>query len=147
MKIILIKDMENLGLAGDVKVVANGYARNYLLPRKLAILATPYSLEKITAIQEKAVEERNERTNNLKNIAGKVDGTELSFTRKVDSNEKMYGSISEVDIFNELIKLGFDVKKSNIVLEKHIKELGEFNVEINFAPEIKANIKILVGKE
>ena len=147
MKIILIKDMENLGLAGDVKVVANGYARNYLLPRKLAILATPYSLEKITAIQEKAVEERNERTNNLKNIAGKVDGTELSFTRKVDSNEKMYGSISEVDIFNELIKLGFDVRKSNIVLEKHIKELGEFNVEINFAPEIKANIKILVGKE
>ncbi len=147
MKIILIKDMENLGLAGDVKVVANGYARNYLLPRKLAILATPYSLGKITAIQEKAVEERNERTNNLKSIAGKVDGTELSFTRKVDSNEKMYGSISEVDIFNELIKLGFDVKKSNIVLEKHIKELGEFNVEINFAPEIKANIKILVEKE
>ncbi len=147
MKIILNKDMENLGLAGDVKVVADGYARNYLLPRKLAIIATPYNLKKITAIQEKAVEVRNERINNLKNIAAKIEGTELSFTRKVDSNDKMYGSISEVDIYNELIKLGFDVKKSNIVLEKHIKELGEFNVEINFAPEIKANIKILVGKE
>lgn len=147
MKIILTKDMENLGLAGDVKVVADGYGRNYLLPRKLAILATPYNLKKIAVIQEKAVNERNERINNLKSIATKIDGTELSFTRKVDSNEKMYGSISEVDIYNELIKLDFDVKKSNIVLEKHIKELGEFNVGINFAPEIKANIKILVGKE
>ena len=147
MKIILTKDMENLGLAGDVKIVANGYARNYLLPKRLAILATPYSLKKIATIQEKAVEYRNERVNNLKNIAAKVDGTELSFTRKVDSNEKMYGSISEIDIYNELTKLGLDVKKSNIVLEKHIKELGDFNVEVNFSPEIKANIKILVGKE
>jgi large subunit ribosomal protein L9 len=147
MKIILTKDMENLGLAGDVKAVADGYGRNYLLPRKLAILATPYNLKKIAAIQEKAVEERNNRINNLKNIAEKVNGVELSFTRKVDSNEKMYGSISEIDIYNELNKLGLDVRKSNIVLEKHIKELGEFNVEINFAPEIKASIKILVGKE
>ncbi len=147
MKIILLKDIYKVGQAGDVVKVANGYARNYLLPKKFAILATKLNLKKIEKIKEEAEKERIKYITEQKILAEKLQSVNLSFKRKTDENNHLYGSVSEVDISKALKELGFDIKKSQIKMEKHIKELGDFEVEIVFTQDIKSVIKINVEKE
>jgi large subunit ribosomal protein L9 len=147
MKIILLKDIYKVGQAGDVVKVANGYARNYLLPKKFAIMATKLNLKKIEKIKEEAEKERIKYITEQKILAEKLQSVNLSFKRKTDENNHLYGSVSEVDISKALKELGFDIKKSQIKMEKHIKELGDFEVEIVFTQDIKSVIKINVEKE
>lgn len=147
MKIILTKDIKKIGNAGDVLKVADGFARNYLIPRKLAIVASKNNINRIETIKKEAELARLEVENKYKAIALKLADVELSFVRKADENGHLFGSVSEADIANALAEKELEVHKSNVNLEKHLKELGDFDVEIMFTSDIKANIKVNIENE
>ncbi|MBT7470214.1 MAG: 50S ribosomal protein L9 [Candidatus Cloacimonetes bacterium] len=147
MKIILASDIASLGQAGDIVNVANGYARNYLLPQNLAVLATKGNLSRIEKIKKEAEIKRLVLENEYKALAKQIEGVELSFTRKADDDEHLFGSVSEFDIVNALVEKGIQVQKRNVHMKKHLKEVGEFEVVIHLAAGIETNIKIKVDKE
>lgn len=146
MKIILIKDIHNLGKGGDVLTVADGYARNYLIPQKFAILATPFNLKKVKKIADEAEVVRVEKENKFKAVCVKLKGIELQFIRKADENGHLFGSVSENDIAASLAEKGIEISKSNVKIEEHIKQLGEVEVMISFTKELQETIKIIVAE-
>ena len=147
MKVILVKDIAKMGLAGSVIKVADGYARNYLLPKKLVILATKNNLAKIETIKKKAELEKLEIENHFKALALKISDTTLRFTRKADENDHLFGSVSENDIVKSLAEKGIEIHKSVVDIQKHLKEIGSFEVKIAFSSEITANLKVNIEKE
>lgn len=147
MKIILTKDIKKLGEAGEIVDVANGYARNYLLPKDFAILATPNNLKKVEKIKKEAELARLEIENRYKAIALKLEGVELTYNRKADENGHLFGSVSEVDITNSLKEMDIEIHKSHVVMEKHLKELGAFEVVIEFTADIKSTVKVNIENE
>lgn len=148
MKVILAKDINSLGEAGSVVKVADGYARNYLLPKKLAILATSYNLSKVEAIKKQAEAERLALENKYNAIVQQInDLGEISFQRKADENEHLFGSVSEVDITHALQEKEIEIQRSFVNMEKHLKEIGSFDVEIAFTTEIKTTLKVNIEKE
>ena len=142
-----MQHIEKLGAKGDLVNVKRGYARNYLIPRKYAIYATPKNMKRLDEIRSKASEEEALRLEELKNLASKINGISLSFIRKTDEQDNLYGSVSETDIMNELNSQGIQVHKSTIQLEKHIKELGSFSVVLKLHKEVEALLKVEVIKE
>lgn len=147
MKVILTKDINNKGKAGDVIKVADGYARNYLLPRDFAIVANKYNLSKVESIQKEAELARLELENKYKALALQIADTSLTFTRKADENDHLFGSVSEKDIAEALSEKEIEVHRSFINLENHLKNIGDFDVQINFPNEIKAVLKVSIEKE
>ena len=147
MKVILVKDIAKMGLAGSVIKVADGYARNYLLPKKLVILATKNNLAKIETIKKKAELEKLEIENHFKALALKISDITLKFTRKADENDHLFGSVSENDIVKSLAEKGIEIHKSVVDIQKHLKEIGSFDVQIAFSLEITANLKVNIEKE
>ena len=147
MKIILIKDIEKLGSAGSVLKVKDGFARNYLLPKKMALIATKFNLTKLEKIKKNAAAEKMALENEYKLLIDKISNTELVFIRKSDENGHLYGSVSEHDIVEGLEKQDIKIHKSAVEMEKHLKEIGEFEVKIAFTPSISANLKVKVEKE
>ncbi len=147
MKVILVKDIAKMGLAGSVIKVADGYARNYLLPKKLVILATKNNLAKIETIKKKAELEKLEIENHFKALALKINDITLKFTRKADENDHLFGSVSENDIVKSLAEKGIEIHKSVVDIQKHLKEIGSFEVQIAFSSEITANLKVNIEKE
>ena len=147
MKVILMQHIEKLGAKGDVVNVKRGYARNYLVPRGFAIYATPYNMKKLEEIRTIAKQEEATRLEELKNLASKINGTTLSFVRKTDEQGNLYGSVSDTDIAGELSSQGYQIHKSAVQLEKHIKELGVFDVQLRLHKDVEAQIKVEVKQE
>lgn len=144
MKVILKTDVEKLGRAGDLKQVARGYARNFLIPRKLALEATPAAVrwhekgaEKRLKLLEKAVSAAQE-------LATKLAGVTLSFSRQVGEQGKLFGSVGKSDIAESLKASGFNVEKTAIALAAAIKAVGDQDVEVKLAPDVVAKIKVSV---
>lgn len=147
MKVILIQDVDKLGKIGEVKEVAAGYARNFLIPRKMAKLATPKNLkesERLKLMQEQKAVLDLEATEAL---VGSLDGYELTIPAKTKEEGKLFGSISDAVLAKELKKEGFNVSKSQIKLETPIKEVGDYEVLISFDHGLEANIKVSVISE
>ena len=147
MRVILLESIEKLGKVGSVVKVADGYARNYLIPRNYAILADKKNLQKIEGIKQEAEKKELEHLNALKALAQQIEGTELVYKRKADENDHLFGSVSDVDIVHSLKEKGFDIHKSMIRGEKHIKALGSFDIGIHLSSEIDAGVKVIVEKE
>lgn len=147
MKVILLNQIEKLGKKGDVVNVKRGFARNFLIPRTLALYATPQNMKKLGSIQSKAQEEEQRLLNEMKVLDGRIRALTLSFTRKVDENDHMFGSVSETDITAALHERGIAVHKSQLNMEKHIKALGETTVEIRLHREVISELKINVERE
>ncbi len=147
MKVILLEIIENLGNPGDVVNVKRGYARNYLVPRKLAIYATPANMKRLTVIKENFQAEEEKRIAALKVLAEKIASTKLTFVRKFDEHGSMFGSVSENDIVNALKAEGIDVHRSMILLERSIKAMGEQNVEIRLHREVIASLDFMIEAE
>ncbi len=147
MKIILIKDIIKLGEAGSVVKVVDGYARNYLIPEKIAILASKGNLKKIEDIKKQAEIEKLEIESKYKALVLKLADVELQFIRKSDENGHLFGSVSEGDIVNALEEKEIEIHKSHIALEKHLKEIGSFEVPINFTTKITASLKVKIDSE
>ena len=145
MKIILIETLENIGKAGQILTVKDGFARNYLLPKKFAVLATPNNLKKVETITAEAKAKAEKRNAEFKLLADKINALEVAvFTRRAEEDGKLFGSVSEVDLIKFLADHDVHVSKNNIQLDKHIKTTGENDVKIFFSTEISAMLKIRV---
>lgn len=147
MEIVLRDTIENLGRAGDVVTVRPGYARNYLLPRKLAYLATPGNLKVIEQERQKLARREAERREEAEKLRDMLGELELVFSRRVGEHEALYGSVTSSDIGDELEAKGFTVDRRKIALEDHIKKLGDFVVPIRLFPEVVAEVKLRVQAE
>ena len=144
MKVILTSDIEKVGIAGAVKNVKDGFARNYLLPRGLARLATPEAIKWVEKTQEKRKNLREQQLQKLRDQAVKMTGVHLSFTRPVGALGKLFGSVGKSDIVDSLKASGYTVDKTTIVLAAAIKEAGDTEVDIRLHAEAVAKIKVSV---
>lgn len=147
MKVILMSHIEKLGNKGEVVTVKRGFARNYLIPRNMAIYATPQNMKHLSSIQNKVAEEEEKLIAELKKLDAKIRNQRLVFVRKVDENESMFGSVSEIDIVQELSACDITIQKAMVMLEKHIKILGESVVQIRLHKDIVSELVVLVEKE
>ena len=145
MKVILRSTVENLGRPGDVKDVKTGYARNHLLPRKLAEPATESSLK----YWEKGKEKRRQlvaaEVQTAKELAEKLAGVNLTYAVPASEEGKLFGSVGKADILKSLKAAGYEVPKNSVRLEAAIKTTGEHEVELRLQPEITAKVKVTVS--
>jgi large subunit ribosomal protein L9 len=147
MKVILTQNIEKIGSKGDVINVKRGFARNYLVPRSYAMYATPQNLKKLDVLKKQFADEESKRLEQFRALGEKVSALTLAFVRKVDEHDSMYGSVSETDIHHELKEKNVDIPKAAIIMEKHIKQLGEFEIPIHLHKEVNVKLRINVEKE
>ena len=147
MKIILSNDVINLGEEGDVREVANGFARNYLLPKKLAV---PYNRENLRVLESRrtAIESRKEeKRNTALGLKERLEAEQLKFAMTAGDNGKLFGSVTSSLIGEELDKLGFDIDRRRIeVPEGHIRFTGDYTVRIKLYGQEEAKVKLLVER-
>ncbi|MBT3362585.1 MAG: 50S ribosomal protein L9 [Chloroflexi bacterium] len=148
MKVIFIQDVDNVGKAGQVKDVADGYAKNYLIRRQLAVAATPAELKKLEA-RSQAESKRQQRSDSeLQELADQIAKLDLTLKVKVGTDDKVYGSITTAHIAKELTKLtGHDIDKRKIEIAQTIKKLGDYEISIQFSKDIIAKVKLTVTGE
>ena len=147
MKIILNKKIDTLGDAGQIVSVKNGYARNYLIPKGLATLATDKNIKQIeTMLEEQA--NRDARTHsNLELLAEKLNKMTLKFSLKAGEDDKLFGSVTSSMITEEIINNGYSLDKKDIIIEEPIKTIGNHFVNIRLSADINAKIKVKVSAE
>jgi large subunit ribosomal protein L9 len=147
MKVLLIKDVYKLGRAGDVKKVAEGYGRNFLLPQGLAVLATPGALKQVERIRAQAEVRRAAQNEELKGLAEEIAGVELTFTAKAGETGKMYGSITTQNVADALQeKTRYEIKRHQVDMQP-IRNLGEHTANIRLTMDLVPEIKITVHGE
>ena len=147
MDVLLKEDVDNLGHRGQVVRVRSGYGRNYLLPQGLAIEATAGNKRMIEE-QRRVLAKREERERtSAQSESAKLDGLELRFERRVGEHGLLYGSVTALDIIEELKKLGYTVERRKISLRDHIKEVGDYDVTIKLHRDVVPTIKVKVRKE
>jgi large subunit ribosomal protein L9 len=147
MKIILKENIESLGKRGDVIDVADGYGRNYLIPRKLALQVTPSNM-KMVEMEQKALRKKLEQeVQSFQGVIDQLNQTSLTFERKAGDKDVIFGSVSTTDIKDALEKLGIEVEKKRILLTEPIKRLGNYAVVIKVFHDEQAEIKVEVKKE
>jgi len=147
MKVILIKDVENLGGVGDVKEVADGYARNFLIPKGCVEIATKTTMEKAEKIKIKKEEQAKEDLINIEEMAEKLEGVSVMIKTKADESGKLYASIKTGEISKELDKKGFKINKNKIVIEEPIKEMGDYEVIINLEHGLETRVGVIVESD
>jgi len=147
MEVILIRDVPKLGKAGDVVKVKNGYARNYLIPKGLAILANQKTIKALENQRKIILAKAERERKKLESLAEKLEGMSLTVYRKTIEEDRIFGSVSPVDILNMLKEKGIEIEKSQITLEEPIKRLGTFEVPIKLSSDKIINIKVEVLEE
>lgn len=147
MKVILKKDVENLGRAGEVKEVADGYARNFLLAENLAVAATKEKIARVKKELEEKAQRAEEELKEQEELAQKIDGLEIEIPAKLDKDGNLYGSITSQKIADTLKDKGFPISKNQINLEKPIKEEGEHEVLIGLDHGLEVKITVIVKGE
>jgi large subunit ribosomal protein L9 len=147
MKVILKEDVQNLGQQGDVVEVKSGYARNYLMPQKLAILFTKQqkkSIEEAQRVEERKLEREKDQ---LESVLKQVEDLSLSLKMQSEEDSKLFGSVTKLDIVKLLEENGVTIDKKYIDLSSPIKTLGEHKVDIVFTKDMTASFTLTVEKE
>ncbi len=147
MKVILLQDIEKLGKKYDIKEVADGYARNFLIPKGLAKKATKEVLKWLETQKEIEAKKAEQELKKNQDLASAIDGQEVVIPVKIGQDEQFFESITPQKISEKLKEMGFEIKKSQIELEKPIKELGEFPIKIKFKHNLEAEIRVIVVEE
>jgi large subunit ribosomal protein L9 len=147
MQIILQEDIDKLGHRGDVVTVKPGYARNYLLPRSLAIEATPGNMKALERIRTSLAKKTATELEAAKKQADLLSGVSVSFKRKTGENDQMFGSVTTADIAEALAAQGFKIDKRQVQLAEPIKTIGEHDVTIKVFRDVTAAVKAVVEKE
>jgi large subunit ribosomal protein L9 len=147
MEIILRETIDNLGRAGQVVKVADGYARNYLLPRKLAYPATPGNLKVIEFERQALLRKDAKQKDEAEKLKTMLDAIEITIRRKVGEQNALYGSVTNSDVSDELEKKGFQIEKRKIHMDDHIKALGEYDIPIRLFKDVTASVKLKVQAE
>src|SRR5262249_3304531 len=147
MEVILKEDVPKLGHRGEVVKVAEGYGRNYLLPRKLAIEATAANRAVIDQMKQSAIRKSAAEKADAAGLARQVDRTTLSFQRKAGEKDHLFGSVTSSDIAEALERKGFNIDRRKIQLNESLKSLGEFEVPVRLHRDVISKIKVTVEKE
>ena len=147
MKIILTQDFDELGFAGDVIRVSDGYARNFLIPKDIALEASKENLKFMETQKKKIEVKRLKAKEDAEKISEKIKDTIITVKQKVGEEGKLYGSVTTMDIAAELEKQGIDIDRRKITLEKSIKNLGDYDIPIKLYPEVTGSIKLIVEAE
>jgi large subunit ribosomal protein L9 len=145
MEVILKEDVANLGHRGDVVKVADGYGRNFLLPRKLALQATLANKAVIEQMKAAATRRSAEEKVQAQALVAKLEPLTLTFTRKSGENGQLFGSVTTADIASELADKGFDIDRRKIQLSEPIKSLGNFTVSVKLHREVTAHVGVHVA--
>ena len=147
MKVLLLKDVYKLGRAGDIKKVADGFGRNFLIPQGLAVLATAGALKQVEKIKSQAEVRRTEQNSELKGLADQINGLTLVFDVKAGETGKLYGSITTQDVATAIQeKVRFEVKKQQVDMQP-IRTLGEFSAHVRLTMDLVPEVKIIVHRE
>ncbi len=147
-KVLLTQDIGTLGQAGNVYTVAAGYARNYLMPRGLAVLATKGALKQAEVIKETAMRKRAQERANATAQAEIISRQKLLFTANAGDNDRLYGSVTSADIAEKLTAAcGFEIDRRRIQLDHPIRELGIYKIQIRLLPEIHPEFTVGVVRE
>jgi len=144
MKLILLQDVEDLGLAGEEVNVAPGYARNFLIPKKLAAVASTAALRQLAARKEKIEAERKATLEAAETLAAKINTTELVIPMQASDDDHLFGSVNERIIHEALAKIGINIEIYKIRLDAQIRTLGDYTAEVKVFQKIYATAKIKV---
>lgn len=147
MEVILKEDVEKLGHRGDVVKVAEGYGRNFLLPRKLAIEATNANKTVIVQMKAAAVRKSATEKTQAEELAKQFDAVAVEFSRKVGEKDHLFGSVTSADIAEALAAKGFNVDRRKIQLAEPLKSLGEYTIPIKLHRDVTAHFKVTVNKQ
>jgi large subunit ribosomal protein L9 len=147
MKVILIKDVPGLGEEGDTKDLAQGYARNYLFPKGLAVPETVFTRNRIKEQKKKIELRKVQKKDEAQSVADELGSISINIPAAAQNNDRLFGAIHEADIAKALNEQGYDIDKKNILLEEPIKAIGVYKVPIKVYDTIKAELKVWVVKE
>jgi len=147
MKIILLDDLPALGRRGEVREVADGYARNYLLPRKLAVVATAPNLKNLAQIRKHQESLSKKAKEDAERTAQTIGSLTLTFSRQASEEERLFGSVNVADLVDALATHGVRVEKRRVGLSEPIKALGEHSVPIDLHHGVTAQLKVVVVRE
>ena len=147
MEVILKEDVVKLGSRGDVVKVAEGYGRNFLLPRKLAIEATEGNKAVIVQMKAASVRRSAKEKTQAEELAQQLEGVSVSFQRRSGENDQLFGSVTSGDIADALMKKGFNLDRRKIQLHEPLKTLGEFTVPVKLHKDVTAHLKVIIEKE
>jgi len=147
MKIILLDDVPKLGRRGDVRDVSDGYARNYLVPQKLALLASAGNLKNLESLktgqESRAAHVRSEADG----LAQSIEALTYTEGRQASDEGRLFGSVGRADLSAFLARHGLEVERRRVMLDEPIKTLGEFSVPIRLHPEVTAQLKVVISRE
>ena len=147
MKVILKENVDGLGYLGDLLTVADGYARNYLLPRGKAVVANPRSLKTFEHLKRVASQETKKELQGLEELGNRIGKVTLTFPVQTGKDDKLFGSVTSKDIAEGLVKQGVDVDRRKIQLPQPLKELGTFSVPIKLHREVVPEISVAIVKK
>ncbi len=148
MKVIFLEDIPSVAKAGEVKEVAPGYARNYLFPKSLALVATPSAIKSNEALREKLIRQKARTEAEFKELAAKLENAGVVIRTKVGAKNHLYGSITKADIALRIQEdLGITIDKRKIEIEKTIKTVGVFEITIKLSQDIKSKLKVSVEEK
>jgi large subunit ribosomal protein L9 len=147
MEVILKEDVNKLGHRGDVVKVAEGYGRNFLLPKKLAMEATPGNKAVIEQMKQASVRRSAKEKSEAELLVNQLNQVELVFKRKVGENDHLFGSVTASEIAQQLEQKGFTIDRRKLQLEEPLRQLGEFHVPVKLHREVTAHVKVTVKAE
>ncbi|MCX8016082.1 MAG: 50S ribosomal protein L9 [Patescibacteria group bacterium] len=144
MKVVLLVDVPKLGKKNEIKEVADGYARNFLIPKNLAVIATPEKIKEIEILKKQEDLFKQQQEQKFKELAKTIRDEQLQFQIKADKNGKLFGSLHKDKIIEELKKRGIEIEEKQIILDKPLKEVGDYLIKIKFSPKIETELKIKI---
>lgn len=147
MRVILMADVARLGRAGEQVEVADGYARNYLLPRRLAVAATPGAVRSIGQLQAQGANREARARQQAGKVAEQIAATTCSLARAAGEQDRLFGSVTNLDISEALEAQGIRVDRRRILLEEPIKALGTYRIPVRLHPEVTAELTVVVARE
>jgi len=147
MQVILLEDVPSLGKAGEQVKVSDGYGRNYLIPKKKAILATEKSLKALEHQKRQVQQRMGKAKKDAEKIAQQIETLSCTFAKTVGESGKLFGSVTSMEVESYLKENGIDIDRKKILLEEPIKNLGMFTIPIKLHPEVTAQLKVWVVQE
>lgn len=148
MKVLLKKDFDTLGTAGDIKEVKDGYARNYLIPQGIATIASPSNIKSFEEVKKQKRRKIDRETTDAKIIASRLESIPITIKVKTADEGKIYGSVTSQMIHDILLSKGFEtIDKKKIVIPEHIKTLGEYTIDVKVYTDVIAKVKVNVENE
>jgi large subunit ribosomal protein L9 len=146
MKVILKENIDTLGHIGDIVKVAPGYARNYLIPKGYAIEATTRNAKALEHAKRQMEYKKNKVKEQAAQLAAKIEALTIVLTHQAGEGDKLFGSVTNMELAENLATQGFEIDRKKIVLAEPIKSLGEFSASVKLHPEVTATLKVVVNK-